>query len=169
MRKESITQAELKELLDYDPETGIFKWKVDRPYVVKAGDIAGSINGKGYVTIQIRPKTYQAHRLAWLYMTGKWPEAHMDHVNGNRADNGWLNLRQATPAENMQNKCVYANNKSGYPGVSYRDDMKKFEAYIRVAGKHRRIGWYRTFEEACEARDEAKATLHTFQPKQRGV
>src|ERR1700719_1662744 len=109
---EAIDDDRLRELLSYDPETGVFRWLVRKRQNVKAGDVAGSFDGCGYCKISIDRRAYKAHRLAWLYMTGEWPPAEIDHINMNRADNRFANLRLATRHQNMANQRLYANNKA---------------------------------------------------------
>src|SRR5690349_15052213 len=100
--KASLTQQYLKEILHYDPETGVFIWYTSRGHC-KAGNVAGSLN-LGYILIGICNFKYQAHRLAWLYMTGEWPTFEIDHKNGVSSDNRWENLREATRIINGQNR-----------------------------------------------------------------
>ncbi len=95
--KTEITQAELVENLSYDPDSGVFRRKISNTRAVKAGDIAGSQNGKGYLTMMVCGRVYKAHRLAFLYMTGSFPPEEVDHINGIRDDNRWACLR-AVPA-----------------------------------------------------------------------
>jgi len=108
-----ITQQELKELLHYNPETGIFtrKTKVNRNKVI--GSIAGTTDFHGYVAIAIDGKKYKAHRLAWLYMYGKFPDNCIDHINNITTDNRIVNLRDATLSQNQCNKKINVNNSSG--------------------------------------------------------
>src|SRR5687768_4110898 len=122
-----LTAERLRELLDYDPDTGVFRWKTrpvraeylrtDRAWNSRfAGRPAGTLV-KGYVCILIYRRSYRAHRLAWLYVHGEWPRNELDHEHGNRADNRIEKLRSATRGQNMQNRKPNSNNTSGYPGV----------------------------------------------------
>ena len=113
-----ITQEYLKSILDYNLDTGIFTWKVNKSKRSNIGDVAGwSYNG--YVSIEIDNKPYKAHRLAWLYVYGEIPKNLIDHVNNNRADNRISNLRKATYQENSENYKTPKTNKSGVKNVSW--------------------------------------------------
>ena len=90
--------------LDYDPDTGIFRWKIDVPARVRAGDIAGTINDQGYRLIKVAQRRYKASRIAWLLMRGVWPVKMLDHINRVRDDDRWVNLREVTPVENNMNR-----------------------------------------------------------------
>ncbi|MBD4919039.1 HNH endonuclease, partial [Xanthomonas citri pv. citri] len=102
---------QLKQLLDYDPETGVFRWKVRVAKKTQVADIAGSANGR-YVTFRLRGRNYTGHRLAWLFSHGRWPSSQIDHINGVGTDNRLCNLRESTQAENMQNRAPNRNNSS---------------------------------------------------------
>ena len=144
----------LKEILDYNPITGLFTWKIDRKGGSKAGDVAGC-HQSGYIYIKINYKLYAAHRLAWFFTYGQWPSEIIDHIDNNSTNNQILNLREASHSENMRNKKTYANNKTGYKGVSLNQSSGKFQAKIRVDGKQFSLGYYSTAEEAHKAYVEA--------------
>lgn len=152
-----LTQAELKARLHYDPLTGIFTWLVDSKHRKTKGKIAGSLGANGYVVIVINVKAYKAHRLAWLYVHGKWPEKLIDHINMVRDDNRLLNLREATHAQNMSNRKKKSNNTSGYIGVSKH--RNKWSAYVRKDNVQMHIGLYSSPEEASIAREEKARQL----------
>lgn len=156
----SLTADQLQEYLDYDPATGEFRWAKDIGCKVKQGTKAGSVNCIGYVKIKINQKQYAAHRLAFLFMEGRWPNIFMDHINGDRKDNRWENLREASITQNSHNRKVRSDNKLGIKGVSYRLDMKKFQAIIIVEGKRIRLGYYFTSEEAHAAYCQAAKLYH---------
>lgn len=157
-------QALLRELLNYDPETGIFVWKVDpRRGVKRKGTVAGT-NKNGYVFIGI-PDYWQiqAHRLAWIYMYGPTVGgAEIDHADGNRSNNAISNLRLATRLQQNQNRRVQSNNRSGLKGAYYHaaHKGKKWRTQIKVEGKLIFLGYYRTAEEAHAAYQ--KAAAHHF-------
>ena len=155
-----LTQSRLKEILIYDQEAGLFRRKIDVGGA-KIGDIAGTDNGDGYLKIRVDGKSYKAHRLAWLYVMGRWPEKDIDHINGVRCDNRIVNLREATRAENKQNtRTANVNNGSGMLGAVRRND--RWQAKIRVNGKQLHLGTFDTAEDANAAYLKAKATIHPF-------
>lgn len=104
--QDALTQARLKSLLKYDPFTGNFWWKVNRRGTAKKNSVAGAVSTAGYRQIKINGPLYLSSRLAFLYMTGKWPKGYVDHINRNRADNRWENLRECTNAENQYNASI---------------------------------------------------------------
>jgi len=135
-----LTQERLKELLHYDPKTGVFTW-VDKPSRnMKSGVAAGGFAINGYWRIAINRRRYYAHRLAWFWMTGKWPKEQVDHINHDRADNRWTNLRVATNFENSGNTRIQTNNTSGWKGVGWDKPRKKWHAYIKIDGKTKHLG-----------------------------
>ena len=155
-----LTYNGLKELLNYNPETGIFNWKIDRGNK-KSGDLAGCIDSHGYVIIRTSKIGYKAHRLAWFYVYGTWPENHIDHINGIRNDNRIENLRDVSRSINVQNqKIAQRNNKSGLLGVIWNKAINKFVAAIRINGKTTVIGKFDSKELAHEAYINAKRKFH---------
>ncbi len=153
---QDITAERLQELLHYDPETGIFTWKVRTSRSVKVGDVAGCQGGHGYQQIRIQSRNYLAHRLAWLYEHGEWPEDQIDHINRIRTDNRIANLREVSHKQNLQNAGKYSNNTSGYPGVSWNKRISKWRARIKHNYKYIHLGYFTTIEEAIAARKAAE-------------
>ena len=155
-----LTQARLKELLRYDPETGVFTWLVWRPNGVKAGDEAGAIHKAcgGYRKIKIDSRGYLASRLAWLYMTGELPTFRVDHEDTDKLNNRWCNLRPATASQNAANARLSRRNTSGFKGVHYtrnRPSTKKWAAHIRVDGVLKTLGYFAKPEDAHVAYTKA--------------
>ena len=128
----TLTQEILKELLRYNPETGVFVWKVKAARCVEIGDIAGCLARTGYNQIKVAKKSYRAHRLAFLYMTGSFPPNQIDHINHIRDDNQWLNLRAVTHQENHKNRTKNKNNTAGITGVSWHKHTNKWYSRIKV-------------------------------------
>ena len=147
-----LTAEKLRELLHYEPETGIFTRKVSTSNQVKASDIAGSVNGGGYLQIKMLSRTHKAHRLAWLYVYGAWPTDQIDHINRIRTDNRISNLREVSHKQNGQNRSKSSHNTSGHPGVSWYKRISKWVAQIRHNYKHIYLGSFTTVEEAIAAR-----------------
>jgi hypothetical protein len=143
-----ITAEHLRELLEYDPVTGNFVWKVRHERVL-AGAIAGGISSKGYRKIKIDGRAYSAHRLAWLYVYGEWPADQIDHINRQKADNRIANLRPATNAQNQANRLRRCDNNSGYRGVGHRGG--RWQACIQLDGRNTCLGTFGTPEEASAA------------------
>jgi len=154
-----ITQERLKEQLTYNPETGLFTWNVTTQCGMKVvkGTIAGSFNtdNTGYTRISIDCKSYQAHRLACFYMTGKWPiqTDHNDHI---RSNNRWNNLRFSTHQENARNTKLREDNTSGIVGVCHTASKKKFRSFITNDKKQVHLGIFSDFFDACCARKSAE-------------
>ena len=145
---------EFRDFLNYDPESGLFTWKIDRSRGVKAGDIAGSINKRGYVVLSILNKRYKAHRLAWFMTYGEWPEQ-IDHINQCKSDNRIVNLREANPAINAKNKGLYKSNKSGVNGVTWCKNTNKWKVQIRVKNELIYLGVFDDIEKAKQVRLQA--------------
>lgn len=154
-----LTQEYLKSILDYNPETGGFVWKVSPAQCVKAGQVAGSIRRRGYVSIQISGKTYLAHRLVWLYVHGDFPEDQIDHINRIKDDNRLVNLRACTRSENLANQGKNANNSSGHKGVCWHRAEKKWRATIGFEGRLVQLGQFSNKEDAARAYNEKASEL----------
>jgi hypothetical protein len=169
MKYETLTHSRLCELLNYDPETGIFTWKTAAGKRVKEGLRAGWDDEKGYRKIQIDGKTYREHQLAWFYVNSKWPAHEVDHKDGIRNNNRISNVREATRSENRQNLSGKSNGKSGIMGCSWHKKTKKWQAYIQVGGKWYALGYFDKREDAGAAYLKAKKELHSFQPVPRDM
>lgn len=157
-----ITREEVLKLLEYDPVTGVFTWKVSPTNRVKVGAEAGWVQvygGKSYLTIQVNGRTYKAHRLAWLVLTGNFPEDQIDHINGQGLDNRSINLRSVSNAENGKNQRKHVTNTSGVTGVYWDKAYAKWMAAIRLNGKRKNLGRFDNFDEAVEARKNAERKL----------
>lgn len=151
----------IRDILNYDPDTGIFVWK-SRPASMFpderaakiwntrfAGKQAGRLKQSGYSEISIHSVKYYSHRLAFLLMEGEWPSGDVDHVNQDKADNRWANLRHATRSQNNANRGKQINNSSGYKGVTFH--RGKWRAKIKHGGHHIDLGRYESKEQASHA------------------
>lgn len=156
----SSLRDNLSSLIQYEPETGLFRWLVARNGYgggVRPGDIAGTPRD-GYVQINICQRVYRAHRLAWLFMTGDFPpKGHeIDHANRDRSDNRWANLRLATRSQNNMNAGLRTDNQSGCRGVSFVARTGKWHARIVVEGKVILLGDFAEKSTAIAARRRAE-------------
>lgn len=151
----ALTAKRARELLKYDPGTGLLHWRIGRPGL-RAGDLAGTLTKGGYIQIEVDYRLYKAHRVIWLIVTGKWPKHQVDHRNGKRANNRWKNLREATPLQNSRNRRPGKANTSGRIGVSYLRKQRRWSAYIGVCNRTVKLGVFGTFNEAAKARDLAE-------------
>lgn len=159
---EEVTQNTLQKFLNYSPATGEFTWKLRvspaTPLGKPAGSVYGTLPDAGYVQIMLFGKTYQAHRLAWLYTYGTFPEKQIDHIDHNRTNNALSNLRESDQHTNMKNKTLYRTNSSGYAGVEPHGS--NWKARIGVDGTKVLLGVFCTFEEAVAARKAAEKLLN---------
>lgn len=153
-----ITFEELNRLLTYDPETGVFSWIF--PQKGRRGNEAGTVTSHGYRQLNLNQKLYYGHRLAWLFVHGKWPAGQIDHINGNGQDNRISNLREATHSENLRNCPLSKRNKSGYKGVSFDNKNRKWQAVINVNGSRHHLGFFLLKEDAVAAIKTAREQLH---------
>lgn len=150
----TLSLEDLKRVLTYNPETGIFIWAERTGRRVKAGDLAGAKTAHGYIAIRVYRKNYLAHRLAYFYVNGKWPEQFIDHINGIRNDNRIENLRQATMLENNRNTKNRVTNTSGFKGVSFNRNTGRWVARLKIKNQRSLRGAYATAEEAGAAYKE---------------
>lgn len=141
-------------LLSYEPETGLLRWKVQRRHL-KAGDVAGYQSDGKYVYVTVNARRLAAHRVAWTIMTGEPPTTEIDHINGTMTDNRWANLRQADRLHNCWNIRKYANNTSGYKGVTFSNSNRRWWAKMVVNKKMVLSEMFDTPEEAAAAYEAA--------------
>ena len=144
-----LTAERVRELLVYEPETGEFRNRIKRNGRAMPGQIAGSPGSCGRKKIKIDGTFYRTYRLAWLWMTGEWPEDEIDHIDGDPANDRWSNLRQATRSQNLQNARIGQRNTSGFKGVSPRKN--RWMAQITLHGTAHYLGCFAAPEEAYAA------------------
>lgn len=147
-----ITAQQLREAVHYNPETGEFTRRSN-------GKPLGFKNGTGYTSFSLFNRDRQAHRMAYYYMTGRLPET-IDHIDGNRRNNEWKNLREATQAENQWNKSMMTTNSSGVKGVYWHNKLAKWVAEIRMNGVKYYVGSYNDLEQAKKEIDARRKLLH---------
>ena len=156
----AISQSRLKEVLDYNEFTGEFKWLKSLNSRCQVGAVAGSICRNGYVLIGIDGYTYSAHRLAFLFMTGKIPEI-IDHVNGVKSCNRWNNLRRALQSENRLNSRVMSNNVLGIKGICWVESRHRYKACITINNSKNRVRkYFKELEEAVKWLNEMRLIHH---------
>jgi hypothetical protein len=138
-----LTVKRLRDLLHYDPATGVFVWLMNRGGTAWKGSIAGSTIAHGYRLIKVDRHLYGAGPLAWLYMTGEWPSDDVDHRDLDKDNNRWGNLRKATRPQNIQNTRVRKNNLTGLKGVTRHKECKGYYIARITVGKERRyLGFF---------------------------
>jgi hypothetical protein len=139
-------------LYEYDPESGVLlRRKTGKPVKAK--------NGAGYIKLQVNRRQYTAHRVAWLLSTGAWPQHDIDHINGDREDNRFNNLRDVPRSVNLQNR-VKSGGRTGFLGVSLHAQTGRYSAQIRANGRNKSLGLFDTPEEAHKVYIAAKRQLH---------
>lgn len=154
-----LDQKTVRELLEYDSSTGIFKWKKKRRGI-KVDKPLGTDNGFGYLRITVLGKSYYAHRLAWLYEKGEFPENEIDHINGIKSDNRISNLRSLTTQQNAQNKIFpKSNNKSKTLGVSWHKKANKWQAHVCIYKQRKYLGLFNSIEDAHKAYLKEKSRI----------
>ena len=151
-----LSHKQLKELLHYESETGLFFWKVSRTSSIKVGDIAGSYVSNGYILINIGRTRYRAHRLAWFYVYGEWPNNQLDHKNQDKSDNRLLNLRECDHSLNSKNMPMRSDNKSGVTGVCWHKQNEKWSTEIKVNSKKIFLGCFNDIKDAVKIRKQAE-------------
>ena len=168
MATSDITPEFVREYLHYDPNTGLFTWlkTIRHGGKAKVGAVAGVKTVNGRIAIGISKCRFYAHRLVWLYVYGRWPEKHIDHIDGDPSNNRLFNLREANQSQNLQNlsRKPKKSNTSGFIGASWSKHHQRWVATIRINGKQTYLGRFHTAELAHAAYCKAKAEHHKFQP-----
>jgi hypothetical protein len=151
----------IKDYLRYNPDTGIFYWKVKRNNRTLKDSVAGSLDiTEGYIKIKVDNKSYKAHRLAYLLMNGTFPKECVDHINNNKSDNRWCNLRLCCSSKNQMNVLLSKNNTSGIKGVHWKKQLNKWGVSIAINYKKFHIGYYEDIEDARIAIEAARKKYH---------
>jgi len=150
-KQTKITADRLREVLSYNPATGEWMWLVGLARRAAAGTIAGCRNRDGYWLIGVDCQLYLAHRLAWLWMTGTWPTEQIDHIDMDKSNNKWDNIRIATPSQNGANVQARTNNTSGSKGICIDKRRHTYNARIMKKGKRHHLGSYIDLSSAIQA------------------
>lgn len=146
-----LNQERLKQVLKYEPESGVFTWKCVRSSAL-VGCVAGHTSKQtGYRIIGVDGCLFLAHRLAWMYMHGEFPPNSIDHIDRNRQNNSICNLRPATQSQNAFNSTARSTNKSGFKGVSWCSSTRKWRSTAMINGKQKSLGRYTEIEDAASA------------------
>ena len=158
-----IDQEILLNTCHYNPSTGVFKRVMKRSWMgnwYACDSVPKSITGYGYLQMNFEGRPYVVHRLIFLYVTGEFPKEDVDHINGDRLDNRFENLRLVSRQDNLRNQGLRNDNTSGHMGVSHDKSRGLFHAYIGVGkGKRRSLGYHSTVEKAVEVRSLAEKEL----------
>ena len=156
----NLTAQRVREVLNYDPETGVITWAAGKGSRARAGSSAGWEDAR-YHYVSIDGNNCRRNRIAWVWMTGKWPVGQVDHRNGNGKDDRWCNLRDVSHAVNQQNQRIpSSNNTSGYLGVTWDKAKGKWLAQIKVRNRNVGLGRFSNAEQASFAYLDAKRRLH---------
>lgn len=155
-----ITQQELRLELRYEPETGLFIRRSIGSGPVRPDGVAGRTNAEGYVKIKVGTQEFQAHHLAWLYVTGEWPKDQIDHIDRNPSNNRWGTLRPATNGQNKINSRTNRNNTSGFKGVSWHKKSGLYVARLGACGRRVSLGYFTDPVEAHAAYCRAATAVH---------
>lgn len=153
-----LTVEQLREILNFNPETGLFTWKRPRRRC-KVGDVAGSPHAMGYLQIGVAQQKFLVHRLAWFYVHGVWPPEQIDHIDGNRTNNAISNLRLASRSDNQCNRGVSRNNTTGRKGVRFEARKGLWRAEIQYRGERKWLGYFDNAEDASVAYQTAAREL----------
>ena len=159
------TVVQLKKLLNYNPDTGAFTWVVNVGgrcgSRIKAGSIAGTINSKGYRVINIKGSLHREHRLAFLFMTGSYPKYEVDHINRERCDNRWVNLRDVTHKDNLQNR-IFVPKPVGRFGVYWDKCKGLWKVTIPLYGKSKHLGYFKNKQDAISFGTESELDFNNI-------
>ncbi len=152
-----ISQKRLKKTIHYNPETGLFTRIIRSKYKNNTGLVKTGVSSQGYLRLTVEGKRHYAHRLAFLYMNGSMPKEQVDHIDHDRTNNSWSNLRSVSPAENNKNMSIRSDNSSGVHGVDWKERDNRWRARIYVDGKESHLGYFAEFSDAVNARKNAEA------------
>lgn len=147
-----ITQKQLKDLLHYNPDTGIFIWMKRPSKKIMVGEIAGAKSDRGRMNLSIAKTKYKLHRLAWLYMTGSYPDGEIDHIDQDASNNRFSNLRDVSHQENSRNMRLHRDNTSGVSGACWNKEKRGWDVEIGAKENRTRGGRFKNFDEAVAKR-----------------
>ena len=160
-----LSADEVRSAVDYDPETGVMTWRYihsrnSKANIRRIGTPVGTKCKKtNRIVVRLYGRIYKVHRLAWIWMTGEWPEDFIDHINRDPSDNSWSNLRIASNSENQSNRTAPSDNKSGHKGVHWHKNTSKWIVQIQRDGKQITVGRFDDVDAAGAAYQSAARTL----------
>jgi hypothetical protein len=160
MASPSLAQSQLKDLIHYDPDTGVFTNRFSRSNKINT-EADRFHSASGYKRISVNNVRYTSHRLAWFYMYGVWPKGNLDHINRVKDDNRLINLREVTGSQNCQNTGLRSDNTSGHKGISWSNGHRKWQAQIKANGVYLYLGRFINLDDAIAARKQAEEQLHS--------
>jgi hypothetical protein len=158
--KNELTADQVREVLDYNPDTGVLSWRIRCGMRALPGNPAGWCATRGYIAVKLNGRAHMAHRLIWLIQTGRWPDQQVDHIDGDTSNNRWPNLRLAQCHQNQANARLRRDNKSGVKGVSWNEKRARWRAVVRHQGKQVLDKFFVTKEEAKACAREARLRFH---------
>lgn len=155
-----ISRKELKKVLHYNPETGIFTWRVATARKITVGDRAGTITVHNARAIRVKNILKYEHHWAFFYMTGRFPKKQVDHINGDPSDNRFCNLRLVSASQNLFNTKIQKRNKTGVKGVWFDAPRQKYQVYVRINNRQIRLGWHDNIFDAAASAISGRLKYH---------
>lgn len=159
----ALTQDELKRVIEYNPDTGEFYWRVKASKNIAVGSLAGSVNAQNYWQIRLYGKVWLGHRLAWVYVFGRWP-SQIDHIDRDRRNNRISNLREVSGTDNQLNRGIQANNKTGHRGIHYSDRRREYVLQLSLKGTRVHCSYHKDIEDAVLVRDRVATQIYGYNP-----
>jgi len=156
-----ITAEYVRDHYNYDPVTGIVTYRKNRKFVLIGSEVgtrasAGMNGNNQYIRTKCKGKVYRLHNIIFLYVEGRLPEGQIDHIDGDKLNNRWDNLREVTQSENSRNRPYSQIGISGVPGVSWNSAREEWKVSVNGNGRRIHLGYFDDFDKACEIREDAE-------------
>lgn len=158
-KEKNLSHKHVKECFHYEPSSGKLTWKISKARCVKIGQEAGWMRSDGYRQVEVDGTKFLVHRLIYFFIEGKFPPKEIDHIDGNKSNNRWNNIRACSRSENMSNAGPRRNNKLGIRGVYYDPKRRRYITRIRKGCTKKYIGSFKTKEEAARAYQEEQSKI----------